>query len=184
VEVERLAEAIEGLDACDDAELDDAELHEVAVALGRAGGRLAAAAGKLLARSESCGVRASDQSPTSTARRSRAMNCSTRTAEAMLRQPRRLDTVPTTVPAGSLSPDHIELTPAPSAASQWLQPQLPPQQPPLGEGVAPTAVPTVANIDSTRTVSPWPSGHGVGSATSLIERCSSKRWSQVRQRYS
>jgi hypothetical protein len=122
VEVERLVEAIEGLDACDPADLDDTALHDVTVALGRAGGRLAVVAGKALARWESRGVWASDQSRTSAARLSRELNCSTRTAKTQLRLARRLDTVPGTVAAvsaGSLSPDHIGLL----AAARNLAPE-------------------------------------------------------------
>lgn len=91
------------------------------VALGRARGRLAVAAGRALARWESSGVWAADQSRTSATRLSRELNCATRTAKAMLRQARRLDTVPATVAvaAGRLSPDHIDV----SAAARNVAPQ-------------------------------------------------------------
>jgi Domain of unknown function (DUF222) len=108
-EVEQLVAAIGCLESCDVA---DDELHEATIALHRAQARLGLLAGRNLARWESQGVWATDQSRTSTSRLARELNCSTRTAKATLRRARRLTDVPATVEAvrgGVLSPDHIDL---------------------------------------------------------------------------
>jgi hypothetical protein len=108
-EVEQLVEAIRCLESCDVA---DDELHEVTIALQRAQARLGVLAGRAVARWESQGVWAADQSRTSTSRLERELNCSARTARATLRRARRLSDVPATVDAvrgGVLSPDHVDL---------------------------------------------------------------------------
>src|SRR5688572_19709057 len=108
-DVEQLVEAIERLEARD---VCDDELHEVTIALHRAQARLGVVAGRHLARWESQGVWATDQSRTSTARLGRELNCSTRTAKTILRRARRLSDLPATADAissGALSPDHLDL---------------------------------------------------------------------------
>ena len=76
---------------------------------------------------------------------------------------------------------------------QAPQPQAPPQQPPPAPGAeAPPypAAPEVpdrparATVDSSLTVSRWPSGQPAGAADSFIGRCTSKRVPQSRQRNS
>jgi hypothetical protein len=110
--VEQLVEVIGCLESCDGADLADGELHEVTIALQRAQARLGVIAGRHLARWETQGVWAADQSRTSTSRLARELNCSTRTAKATLCRARHLVDVPATTEAvqrGVLSPDHIDL---------------------------------------------------------------------------
>jgi hypothetical protein len=107
--IEQLVETIRCLSSSDVA---DDELHDVTIALQRAQAHLGVVAGRHLARWESQGMWASDQSRTSTSRLACELKCSTRTAKAALRRARRLGDVPATVDAvvdGALSPDHIDL---------------------------------------------------------------------------
>ena len=65
------------------------------------------------------------------------------------------------------------------------QPQAPPQQPPpAGWLPAALALPPTEIVESSRTVSSWPCGHGQGADDSLIGRDRSKVSPQARQRYS
>jgi cytochrome c biogenesis protein CcdA len=68
------------------------------------------------------------------------------------------------------------------------QPQLPPQHPPAEAAAVPAAcapnLPATDTVDSSFTVSAWPSGQGAGEAESLIGRDSSKEVPQTRHRYS
>jgi len=70
--------------------------------------------------------------------------------------------------------------------NQPPQPQAPPQQPPPdGAGAAAPALrPPTATVDSSFTVSSWPSGHAHGAEDSLIGRVTSNVEPQARQRYS
>jgi hypothetical protein len=73
-----------------------------------------------------------------------------------------------------------------SGGNQPPQPQAPPQQPPPdGAGAAAPALrPPTATVDSSFTVSSWPSGHAHGAEDSLIGRVTSNVEPQARQRYS
>lgn len=71
------------------------------------------------------------------------------------------------------------------------QPQAPPQHPPplaanpLGPpGPAPLLMPPTATVDSSFTVSSWPSGQAHGAEDSLIGRVTSNVEPQARHRYS
>ena len=70
--------------------------------------------------------------------------------------------------------------------NQPPQPQAPPQQPPPdGAGAAALALrPPTATVDSSFTVSSWPSGQAHGAEDSLIGRVTSNVEPQARQRYS
>src|SRR5882757_538343 len=60
--------------------------------------------------------------------------------------------------------------------SEWAQPQpqAPPQQPPPARGAAAAAIPVIATVDSSLTVSSWPTGQVAGSLAALIGRVTSK----------
>lgn len=64
------------------------------------------------------------------------------------------------------------------------QPHAPPQQPPpeLVTGAGDPARPVIATVDSSLTVSSWPSGQSAGAALSLIGREISKVAPQARHR--
>jgi len=75
--------------------------------------------------------------------------------------------------------------------SEWAQPQpqAPPQQPPPARGAAAAAIPVIATVDSSLTVSSWPTGQVAGSLAALIGRDTSNtealpELAQVRQRNS
>jgi hypothetical protein len=71
--------------------------------------------------------------------------------------------------------------------NQLPQPQAPPQQPPPdGAGAVPALAlrPPTATVDSSFTVSSWPSGQAHGAEDSLIGRVTSNVEPQARQRYS
>jgi hypothetical protein len=69
--------------------------------------------------------------------------------------------------------------------NQPPQPQAPPQQPPPdGAGAALALRPPTATVDSSFTVSSWPSGQAHGAEDSLIGRVTSNVEPQARQRYS
>ena len=70
------------------------------------------------------------------------------------------------------------------AGGQPPQPQAPPQQPQGEAGAAPALRPPTATVDSSFTVSSWPSGQVHGAADSLIGRVTSNVEPQARQRYS
>jgi hypothetical protein len=78
----------------------------------------------------------------------------------------------------------------PPGVSDDQQPHAPPQQPPapptgpIGTGAPPPCRPASATVDSSFTVSPWPSGHGVGADDSAMGRLTSKVLPHARQRYS
>ena len=71
--------------------------------------------------------------------------------------------------------------------NQPPQPQAPPQQPPpdgAGAVLALALRPPTATVDSSFTVSSWPSGQAHGAEDSLIGRVTSNVEPQARQRYS
>jgi hypothetical protein len=80
------------------------------------------------------------------------------------------------------------------SANNSQQPHEPPQQPPPVDLLGITAPapplpppaprPVSATVDSNRTVSSCPAGHGVGAVASLIGRCCSNVAPQLRHRYS
>jgi hypothetical protein len=105
--VDRLVDALEGLDG-----LTDGELDEALVALVRQRHRLAAVTGRLAGRWEARQVWAGDGSRSPAARLSRDGRCSLATARVELRRARALASMPATataVLAGQLSPDHVDL---------------------------------------------------------------------------
>jgi hypothetical protein len=70
--------------------------------------------------------------------------------------------------------------------NQPPQPQAPPQQPPPDGAGAPASArrPPTATVDSSFTVSSWPSGQAHGAEDSRIGRVTSNVEPQARQRYS
>lgn len=102
--------------------------------------------------------------------------------------------MPKTTKSGQPNQDELPGEPGRAARSggkrlggnQPPQPQAPPQQPPPdGAGAAALALrPPTATVDSSFTVSSWPSGQAHGAEDSLIGRVTSNVEPQARQRYS
>ena len=110
--VEQLEAVLDAVAALDPGSLDDAELDELVVGLGRSQQRLAGVTAPLLARWDTVGVWAGDGSRSAASRLARDCGTSPRTARVELRRARHLARMPHTadaVAAGRASMDLVDL---------------------------------------------------------------------------
>ncbi len=110
--LEALHEAVDAFGTLDAPGLQDAELHELVVAVQRERARLGAVAAALLGRWDARRIWAGDGSRSAAARLSRETACSPATASVEMRRARQQRDLPATMAAigrGELSLDHIDL---------------------------------------------------------------------------